>query len=102
PSEKSRGSVPIPSKPRADRNRSLSLSDEERAFYGARLLRLDGPASAEEVLGRTIRQDLFEAAPLLPGEFVDLLVVDPPYNLSKDFNGRKFRRTSDEAYEEWV
>ena len=35
----------------------------------------------------------------LPESFVDLLIVDPPYNLTKNFNGSVFRQTSNEEYE---
>ncbi len=32
---------------------------------------------------------------------VDLIFVDPPYNIGKDFNGRKDKWNSDEAYLSW-
>ena len=34
--------------------------------------------------------------------FVDLLIVDPPYNLAKNFHGNKFKKTSDEVYAEYT
>lgn len=32
---------------------------------------------------------------------VDLIFVDPPYNIGKNFNGRKDKWTTDESYLEW-
>ncbi len=85
-------------KARAGRNRTLYLTAKERAEWSARLLRLCQPASREEVLDRTLCQDLFDALDFLPDAFVDLLVIDPPYNLSKDFEVCKFKQMSDTDY----
>ncbi|MDR1290386.1 MAG: site-specific DNA-methyltransferase, partial [Planctomycetaceae bacterium] len=46
--------------------------------------------------------DLFEVLDLLPLGFVDLMIIDPPYNLAKDFHGFKFLKTDDEAYLEYL
>lgn len=46
--------------------------------------------------------DVRAPAKLLPEHFVDLLVADPFYNLSKDFHGVKFGRTENEAYEAYT
>ena len=89
-------------KRRAPRNRTITLSDAERARFASRLLRLGSPVPPERVLGRTVCQDLFEALPHLPAEFVDLLVVDPPYNLDKSFGGTSFRSQSDREYAQWI
>ena len=37
----------------------------------------------------------------LPKAFVDLLVVDPPYNLSKDYNGNQFQEKTRWDYQDW-
>lgn len=37
----------------------------------------------------------------IPDNSVDLIFADPPYNIGKDFNGRKDKWTSDEAYLDW-
>jgi site-specific DNA-methyltransferase (adenine-specific) len=38
----------------------------------------------------------------LPTGFVDLLIIDPPYNLNKNFNGIRFSKTDDETYLEYL
>lgn len=87
---------------RAGRNRTITLTDAERVALSTRLVHLTEPAVPCSLVGRTVCQDLFDALPHLPPGFVDLLVVDPPYNLTKSFNGRSFKHVADERYECWV
>jgi len=88
-------------KVRAPRNRTLTCSAAEKSKLAAELLRLAAPARPEEVVGRIIRQDFCEARRYLPPAFVDLLVVDPPYNLTKNYNGHLFRAQESAAYVRW-
>ncbi len=86
-------------KKRAGRNRTLSLSEEEAALYEARLVIPDGRSfSAGDVTNKTICGDLFAALDALPSSFADLLIIDPPYNMNKNFNGLRFSKTDDEEY----
>jgi site-specific DNA-methyltransferase (adenine-specific) len=89
-------------KVRAGRNRTLTLDDSERLEYKDRLLRLTAKAESQEIVNKTINQDLFEAIDFLPDEFVDLMFVDPPYNLTKNFNGKPFNRMNNEQYTDWL
>lgn len=65
-------------------------------------MRLDCAASVEDILDRTICQDVFHALPFLPSAFVDLLFVDPPYNLHKQFNEHRFTKKNAGTYARWV
>ena len=56
----------------------------------------------ESLLDKTILGDAFAVLPLLPSSYVDLVIVDPPYNLSKDFGASKFSRMSNDAYMDWL
>lgn len=78
------------------------MSAEEQAALGERLLHVNGPVRLAEVVNGTIQQDLFAVLAWLPGESVDLLFADPPYNLSKTFNGRSFAAASLSDYETWL
>lgn len=89
-------------KKRAPRNRTLTLSAAEKTVLKTQLLQLHGAVAADAVHNRTIQQDLFSVLDWLPGGFVDLLFADPPYNLTKSFNGRSFNATSLSAYETWL
>ena len=83
---------------KAARNKTIDLSVEEGRAYLDRCLRLTAPAALEDVLDRTVCGDSFKVLPLLPRGFADLLIIDPPYNLSKDFHGFRFARTDDADY----
>ena len=85
-------------RPRAARNQTITLSSNERAIYSKRLLHLKSPAQVREILNRTICQDVLSAADFLPSGFVDLLFIDPPYNLDKEFNGRGFKKKEQSGY----
>ena len=87
---------------KAARNKTIDISVEEGREYLERCLRLSAPAKAEEVLGRTLWGDSFELMALLPEGFVDLAIVDPPYNLDKNFGGNKFSRMGEEDYEAYT
>src|SRR5688500_12808399 len=87
---------------RAPLNRTLTLSDEELATYRTRLERIETPATADEVRDRLFCQDVFEVLPKLPDQSVDLMFADPPYNLTKSFNDRKFKKISIDKYSEWL
>ena len=91
---------------KAGRNKTIDLSVEEGNEYLKKCLMPDKKAELPDVLDKTILGDTFEVLRLLPKESVDLLIVDPPYNLDKDFHGNKFKKTSDEAYleytEKWI
>ncbi len=87
---------------RASRNRTLMLSNDEFAAYRSRLLRLESAATIDRVKDQTICQDVFAALAYLPDASVDLLFADPPYNLSKSFNGQRFQQTSLDKYAEWL
>jgi site-specific DNA-methyltransferase (adenine-specific) len=56
----------------------------------------------EDIENRIINQDLFQVLDLLPDKFIDLIVVDPPYNLTKKFNESTFKEIKDDDYENWA
>lgn len=90
------------SKKRAPRNRTITLSDKEHEIYKTRLLRLSSSVTLNQVLNRTIHQNIFEILDWLPEKSIDLLFADPPYNLEKSFNGRFFSQLSLQEYEDWL
>ncbi|MBI1789548.1 MAG: site-specific DNA-methyltransferase [Acidobacteria bacterium] len=80
----------------------MTLAEHDRATFIRRLVALDGPASLDAIENRTVRADLFGVADYLPDSFVDLLFVDPPYNLDKSFNGTPFREVPVVEYRRWI
>ena len=82
-------------------NRTLFCTDEEIAQLSRDIARVDAPIASEDLEGRVVQGDIFEVAQHLPPSFVDLLILDPPYNLSKDFNGNTFKKREDDQYTAW-
>lgn len=89
-------------KTRAPRNRTLTLTEAEAHQFSQRLLRLNAPSTKADLVQKTIQQDIFEVADLLPNNFVDLLFLDPPYNLTKTFNSTSFRASGTSEYRDWL
>ena len=113
---------------KSERNKTIDLTIEEGREYLERCLRAkelagilpgcdpaanaeyDSAADAEHDSGilpehltdRVILGDTFAVLPVLPKGFVDLLVVDPPYNLSKEYSGTTFRAMPEEDYAEFT
>ncbi len=87
---------------RAARNRTITLSEEERNEYRQKILKISEPVAVEQILNGVVNQDIFEVVDFFPLNFVDLLFVDPPYNLGKTFNTRSFKQVSVKIYMEWM
>ncbi|MGG6268474.1 DNA-methyltransferase [Leptolyngbya sp. AN03gr2] len=87
-------------KVKAARNRTLELTELDRQRLKPKLISINEVIPHSPV--GTIQADSLSIATLLPDRFVDLLILDPPYNLSKNFNGLKFERRSVEAYSAWL
>jgi site-specific DNA-methyltransferase (adenine-specific) len=89
-------------KKRAPMNRTMILKPDEIEKYRTRLIKLDKEVSENDILNKTINQDLFEIINFLPSKSIDLLFVDPPYNMAKNFNGSKFNKLSIDNYTEYL
>ncbi len=87
---------------RALYNRTLMLSKQDSSRLRSRLGVADHLRMLSEYLGRTIHGDSVQVLPLLPRSSVDLLIADPPYNLSKSYNGSAFPKQSQAEYEAWT
>jgi site-specific DNA-methyltransferase (adenine-specific) len=89
-------------KRRAPRNRTITLSEIERERLKPSLLKVSTNATVSELTDKIINQDVFAVLQFLPSQFVDLLFIDPPYNLSKTFNSNSFREMNSADYARWV
>src|SRR3989344_3837896 len=89
-------------KQRAPRNKTLSLSDNDFTKLKKRLIKVDKTVALNEIENKTIHQNVFETLDYLPNSFVDLIFVDPPYNLTKTFNSNSFKEMESEEYEQWL
>ncbi len=86
---------------RADRNRTLTLSRAETERYGKDLFNISESVCAGDIADKIVNQDIFDVVDLLPKGFVDLLILDPPYNLTKAFISTSFKKRSIAQYADW-
>lgn len=90
-------------KEKSDRNRTIDFTLEEGREYAKRCIRLEAPAdSLQSIRNQFILGDSLQVMERLPKGFADLMIVDPPYNLAKDYHGNKFNPTSHEEYREYT
>ena len=87
---------------RAPRNRTLTLTEEQYSQLQKQLVVPMFPLTAQDMENRVFNCDLFDVLDSLPEQFVDLMIIDPPYNLTKEFNGLKFNKRNNEAYIEYL
>jgi len=107
--EKRRGLISIPSRDlsekvivdkngRSSRNKTISLSESEKDKLSKEILLAVG----ESIEDAVIHGDSLQIMSDLPGNFVDLLIVDPPYNLNKVYSSSSFKKMNDAEYQNWL
>lgn len=96
-------------KQRASRNRTVTLEQDEIPKLKENLLTEEkiqniGQENLDSnfFMDKTLNMDLLVALSFLPNEFADLIIIDPPYNLSKNFNGMVFNARSDDNYYDYL
>ena len=91
-------------KTRAPQNRTITLSEAEIPELKSHLVTADSINTSfqDTFINRTINADLMSVLPHLPDEFADLIIIDPPYNLTRNFNGLHFNARSEAAYDEYL
>lgn len=86
---------------RALRNRTMTWTEEELRDLSTTILQVEKRIDFSQMTCQLINGDFFEIAPHLPAQFIDLLILDPPYNLTKNYNGHQFRRRDKDNYQSW-
>lgn len=85
------------------RNKTIDTPLSEGSIYLNRCISVTEPQSSlSNILDKTILGDTFTVCPLLPPNSVDLIIADPPYNLTKSFNGTIFAKKKEAEYEEYT
>ena len=87
---------------RAKRNKTLTINDDERPCLTRDITCLDQIGDDFLFDNKTINADILDVLPLMPDDYADLILIDPPYNLSKDFDTVRFTPMSDEDYEHYL
>jgi site-specific DNA-methyltransferase (adenine-specific) len=89
-------------KNRAANNRTLTLQPDEVAALQQELLSVSDLRAGLSPIDRVIHADMTEALSLIADESVDLIILDPPYNLTRTFGDSTFNARKESAYEEYL
>ncbi|MEZ5360552.1 MAG: site-specific DNA-methyltransferase [Candidatus Zixiibacteriota bacterium] len=87
---------------RAENNRTVSLTTADKRRLRDRLVSPDDLFGMQSHHNILIHGDIANAVRHLERHSIDLMVLDPPYNLTKRFNGRTFSKTSRQNYSQWL
>lgn len=87
---------------KSSRNKTIDISVENGKEYLSRCIKIDAPVSVDNILNKTINGDIFDILKFFPEKSIDLIIADPPYNLTKDFNGMTFVKKNSIDYEEYT
>ena len=88
---------------KAPRNKTIDTPVSAGRKYIDRCMTVESPVEdIRSVTDRTILGDTFSVMEKLPEESFDLVIADPPYNLTKVFSGTKFQKRKISEYEEYT
>ncbi len=87
---------------RAERNRTITISEEEIPKLEKLISPVDELKNNGSYENKIFNGDILEVISFLPDEIADLIIIDPPYNLSKNFGGKKFNAMKEQDYEAYV
>lgn len=91
-----------PERHRAARNRTLTVSTKEYDSLREWIVRSYDLSFATLPHRKVVYGDIASCLNLLPNNSVDLLILDPPYNLTKQFNTQRFSKRDLSSYANWM
>lgn len=83
---------------RAKNNRTITVSPDEVALLRTNITKGEMIDDGFDFTDRIINDDLMAVVDRIPDKIADLIIIDPPYNLSKNYNGTKFQARSNTDY----
>lgn len=87
-------------KVKAPRNKTITLTNKELDQFKKALKKINSPVTPNDLVNKIINDNFFDIIDFLPENFVDLLFIDPPYNINKNFNSNLFKKMDDNKYAE--
>lgn len=89
-------------KTRGVRNRTLTVNPQEKGALERYIVEQKDLIRDMSFADKLIHADLLNVIDLVPDGIADLIIIDPPYNLTKTFNKAKFAATTPEQYAEYM
>ncbi len=88
-------------KVRAPRNRTITLDENDRVRLRKKIISKENDQKIS-LINQVVNGNFNYYLKNIEDKSVDLLILDPPYNLDKNFNGFKFASRSFEAYTQYL
>lgn len=85
-----------------NRNKTITLNQRQISKLSSEANKLKKRKNLEEIIDTVIWQDALTAMDKIPDSCVDLMIVDPPYNLTKNFGSSVFKEMKDDEYAKWL
>lgn len=91
-------------KKRSGRNKTLVIDAGEIEDLKKKLVTEDSIKNTDnfDFTNKTLNGDILNLLKYIPDNFADLIIIDPPYNLTKNFNGFHFNSMKEENYDEYL
>lgn len=89
-------------KKKSEKNKTIDFKIENADKYLERALYFNNDLKFQDYINSTIIGDSFEVLDKIENKSIDLIIVDPPYNLRKNYHGNIFTVQSEENYKEYT
>ncbi len=89
-------------KERAPRNKTITIKDSERQRLLNHIIKTENLKNCPSIINSIVNSKYEDVLPFINDRSIDLLVLDPPYNMNKTFNSVKFSKTSVGGYTEYL
>lgn len=87
---------------KSPRNKTIALSPPEEKKWSRLLKEKIDYSNLEQIKNKVLLGDSIKIIQNLPSESIDLLLTDPPYNMTKYYAGTRFSKTNSIEYETWL
>ncbi len=89
-------------KTRAPRNQTLTILDSEKDNLNKQIVSKDQLSSIDNFENKIVNCNYKEAMSKIVDKSINLLILDPPYNLNKKFNSLSFSKTTTGEYTSYL
>ncbi len=88
----------------SERNKTIFITKELRQKFSKNIITFEKKQKIkiDDFLNKTINGDGIVFLQQMPENSIDLIVTDPPYNLTKKYSTSVFNRKTDEKYSQWL
>ena len=90
--------------PKSKRNKTIdfTLENAPKDVLNSIVDETTDLSKLDNIINQTINGDSFAIMKEMPDNFVDLALVDPPYNLNKKYDGLNFKKMSEQDYQKYT